>query len=330
MLRGTGLTEIKIPAGVISVGTDAFSDCKQLKRIELLGYVSSSKSVADDYVYNNTELIVKKDDYDKYASSKEWSKFKNFPNPFFVYFDDDSKLDNGSYKAEWAHYKRSLDVPTDYITLCLPYDIRLSDVEGFDEVYVSSGLALYRGSDLIVLLDKKDIDNDVVKARTPMFIKKTSGVESTVIVNDNEFAVDDNTYVNDAPAKLKVYDWDGTSGLMKQNTSIDVRFGGTVSSIPTIDNALTLGRGGVFGKSTSIGAYRSYLTLRNNAPQKVGKVMLDIDGETTGIEGLVTAEPAAGNNYVYTVNGTLVNTTGQTAGLAKGVYIKNNKKIVVK
>ena len=108
-----------------------------------------------------------------------------------------------------------------------------------------------------------------------------------------------------------------------------MRFGGTVSCIPTIDNALTLGSGGVFGKSTSISAYRSYLTLANTAAQKVGKVLLDIDGETTGVEGLVPVESTTGNNYVYTVNGTLVNTTGQTAGLAKGVYIKNNKKIVV-
>ena len=349
----TSLSEVTISEGLDSIETRAFSNCTslksitlpnslsyilmafekcpQLRRIEMLGDVPEVFNVvADDEVYNNAELIVKKSYYENYLKSSAWTKFKNFPNPYIVYFDDNGKLDNDTYKAGYAHYERSLDVPVDYITLCLPYDIQLSDVEGFDEVYVPSGLALYKGTDLLVLLDKKDIATDVVAARTPMFIKKTSGVESTVIVNHNEFTVDDNTYVNDEPAKLKVYDWDGTSGLMKQNTSIDVRFGGTVSSIPAIDNALTLGSGGVFGKSSSISAYRSYLTLASNAVQKVGKVSIGIDGETTGIEGLVSVGSSAGNNYVYTVNGTLVNTTGETAGLAKGVYIINNKKIVVK
>ena len=34
-------------------------------------------------------------------------------------------------------------------------------------------------------------------------------------LTDNIEKIGSNTYVNDAPSKLKVYDWDGTSGLMK-------------------------------------------------------------------------------------------------------------------
>lgn len=56
-------------------------------------------------------------------------------------------------------------------------------------------------------------------------------------------------------------------------------------------------------------------------------------GPTTAIKGVETVPSAdasgAAGKYVYAIDGKLVNTTGNIEGLAKGIYVKNGKKIVV-
>lgn len=53
------------------------------------------------------------------------------------------------------------------------------------------------------------------------------------------------------------------------------------------------------------------------------------DGQTTYIDG-VTVRPTQAPAGVYTLNGQLVSRDGKTAGLAKGIYVVNGKKVVVK
>ena len=52
------------------------------------------------------------------------------------------------------------------------------------------------------------------------------------------------------------------------------------------------------------------------------------DGSTTGISNVSTADGTVGDGRVYTLGGQYVGTTAE--GLQPGVYIRNNKKIVIK
>ena len=54
-------------------------------------------------------------------------------------------------------------------------------------------------------------------------------------------------------------------------------------------------------------------------------------GELTGIRNIkAEAEATAAAGGLYDLNGRLVNTSGSTDGLQKGIYIVGGKKVIVK
>ena len=55
----------------------------------------------------------------------------------------------------------------------------------------------------------------------------------------------------------------------------------------------------------------------------------NINGKTTGIQAATATKPAISGN-IYSIDGRLVRrNASSTAGLSKGVYVYNGKKIVV-
>ena len=57
---------------------------------------------------------------------------------------------------------------------------------------------------------------------------------------------------------------------------------------------------------------------------------LEDDSETTGVKMIsIPVENKQGDN-VYTIDGRLINNTGDIEGLPSGIYIKNHQKIYVK
>lgn len=86
------------------------------------------------------------------------------------------------------------------------------------------------------------------------------------------------------------------------------------------------------GDNATINAFHAYLDLNLTDEQAAKPILLAIDGETTGINA---ATIAAGSNEavkVYNLQGCLVATAKSMDDLhlASGVYIVNNKKVVVK
>lgn len=54
-------------------------------------------------------------------------------------------------------------------------------------------------------------------------------------------------------------------------------------------------------------------------------------GVVSSINGLETPNPTVRNSqYIYDLNGRLVRNNGSDDGLAKGIYIRNGKKMVIK
>ena len=85
-----------------------------------------------------------------------------------------------------------------------------------------------------------------------------------------------------------------------------------------------------FGSNATIGAFRAYFTLSN--PNNAAAINFTLDnGETTDIAGLNEALGIVKPANVYNLNGQVVRANATSLeGLAKGIYLFNGKKYVVK
>jgi len=81
------------------------------------------------------------------------------------------------------------------------------------------------------------------------------------------------------------------------------------------------------GEGTGEGDYLTFFDETSGA-----KSFHSVFGEEGFVTGLEEVEVVAGkdNHVIYGLNGTVASRNGSTEGLAKGVYIRNGKKIVVK
>ena len=62
---------------------------------------------------------------------------------------------------------------------------------------------------------------------------------------------------------------------------------------------------------------------------QIGNVTIE-EGTATGITNVLSADNAETDGKVYTIDGRLVRTDGSLEGLARGIYIKDGKKYVVR
>ena len=53
-------------------------------------------------------------------------------------------------------------------------------------------------------------------------------------------------------------------------------------------------------------------------------------GGVTGIEGIEGVVSSKNSQKLYDLNGRLIRSNGNTEGLAKGIYIVNGKKVVIR
>ena len=91
------------------------------------------------------------------------------------------------------------------------------------------------------------------------------------------------------------------------------------------NNTLTLRK---VGEGATIGTFRAYFTLANDQDAK--EISFKFEDELTAIKD-INVEDAAKVNNIYSIDGKLVKANAtSTNGLAKGVYIINGKKYIVK
>lgn len=85
----------------------------------------------------------------------------------------------------------------------------------------------------------------------------------------------------------------------------------------------------------SIKGFRSWLDASEVPAKTLAKLSFSFngvqDGGVTAIDGVEISNPATPfSQNVYDLNGRIVNTKGNVDGLAKGIYIVNGKKVVIK
>lgn len=124
------------------------------------------------------------------------------------------------------------------------------------------------------------------------------------------------------------------------DTEIEERFGkrpkfgyfyGVYSKHFIPENGIFLS-GNKFWYSTGISVikgYRAYFTLTDNIDFSSGlNINVNIDGDATAVEGLTTSTRIDDN--VYTISGVNLGKNVDTKKLQPGMYIVNNKKVIVK
>ena len=196
-----------------------------------------------------------------------------------------------------------------------------------------------------------DLTNDATKVVEPgkLYIMKPSK-DANVQTGSYTKKIDDNTSITvDAPyytinnitLKPQTFDqtFEFTPDVAHTAEDGDIKFCGTYlsSGENTIVPAGSFGLGANDGKwyhsvsDLPIKGFRCWIATQKDAAAKVSFSIDDEDmGVVTAIEGIETAPILRTQDAVYTLSGQKVRSSQSLKGLPKGIYIINNKKVIVK
>ena len=266
----------------------------------------------------------------------EWSLFKK-PEEIRLTDTQCSIANQGYCPIGNFSYSRTQIKSGSYATFCLPFDTNLSEVsDKFEAVYIPNQTALLNPDGKLILLLQKYDKNASLAAGQAVVVKLKSGVTDIAFSNNKLMMVESDAMQNSEPTSLHVFDWNGNSGALLENTDVKVSFGGTLTSMTGKGSEYeTFNSNGSFGptKSGVVKAFRAYVLKENAAANsKIKSISLGLedDSETTGVKMIsIPVENKQGDD-VYTIDGRLINNTGDIEGLPSGIYIKNHQKIYVK
>ena len=344
--RCTSLKSVILSSNTKFIYEAPFAGCSQLKYIQCLA-LNAPTFKRTEYAaswlltglfrfeeeYDNVTLVVPQNatGYD----ANFWNKLKIPAKGCLC--DYSIELEQGIYAANDISYSRDNIKPGSYATFCLPFDTNLSEVsDAFENVYTANQTALYKPDGKLILLLQK-IDKDAsISAGQPFVAKLKDNVTEVTFCNNKLMTVDSDIMQNGTPTPLRVFDWDGTSGLLTENTDIKVSYGGALSTMTGVGSEYeTFNSNGTFGptKGGQVKAFRAYVLKEDAVTQgRVKSISFGIEGNdgTTNIETIVDSPEKNTDKMVYSIDGRLVNTTGNVIGLPSGIYIKNHQKIYVK
>lgn len=344
----SSLTSFEIPSNVKNICNSAFTGCVNLTHIVCHPMVAPFFYYDDDtspYDYTARHLC-EKELQEKITlivpleasgyTTGEWSLFKK-PDEIRLTDTQCSIASQGCCPIGNFSYSRTQMKSGSYATFCLPFDTNLSEVsDKFEAVYIPNQTALLNPDGKLILLLQKYDKNASLAAGQAVVVKLKSGVTDVAFSNNKLMMVESDAMQNSEPTSLHVFDWNGNSGALLENTDVKVSFGGTLTSMTGKGSEYeTFNSNGSFGptKSGVVKAFRAYVLKENAAANSRIKSIafgLGDDSETTGVKMIsIPVENIQGDD-VYTIDGRLINNTGDIEGLPSGIYIKNHQKIYVK
>lgn len=164
---------------------------------------------------------------------------------------------------------------------------------------------------------KKLIDNTEIKVDAPYYTINNITLKNNITATQFQYTPKDNQTADDG----------------------SITFWGTYlnSGTETMVPAGSFGLGANDGKwyhskdALPIKGFRCWIATQKNAGAKVSFSIDDEDmGVVTAIEGIETAPILRTQDAVYTLSGQKVRSSQSLEGLPKGIYIINNKKVIVK
>ena len=224
---------------------------------------------------------------------------------------------------------------TSYVTLCLPFDINVTDVAGAEKCYPVGNMMIHMPTNdasvlkFVLMLDEQS----VIKAGTPMIVKLgAEGTAQKLVATAQNVEYNANFFANPTAKSLTLRDWDGKSGFMTichelTNASI----GGVYTTTPMAEGSYSFRADGKFGIHTGdLSPYRIYLNVQPSQSASSRTMLFSIglpdDSSTTGVRIISLGDgKKTGSSAIYTLEGQRVMGTPR-----KGIYIKNGKKFSVK
>ena len=201
-------------------------------------------------------------------------------------------------------------------TICLPFTMtgNLAKAKFGDDVKFCSIKSVSDKIDNIITVNFEavDFDNDEeIEANIPYIIKTTNLYETINFTAEDAIAITPNESSNTI-SKTK-YKFIGT---LKAGTIIPA------DNLFISDNQFWYSDG-----TNTIKGFRGYFWLRDFSSASASRLLLSIDGETTGIYNISSDTGAftIEDGKIYNLNGMELDTPTK-----KGIYIQNGKKIVVK
>lgn len=350
--KGNSFSSITIPSTVTSIGENAFAESNgenygdfseltvylNYEGTDLSNYASSMFS---DFKGNLISIVVPEANGDEYLSlfSNTSVKDKVYVTRSHVSLSDaNSTVLKGYYPAGSFIYTRTLSAEEQaggYVTCALPFPIDASASEYndmFDAIY-TVGETITKKADsryylkLNNMMDKTEYEA-YVSPRYPMLLKLKSGVTEFAFKNASPMMAEGGA--REIPTTLTVKDEQGNP-----LTDYTMQLCGSKEKKTDCSDIYSFNPDGTFGKHKydALNPFRMYLKVTSNnnisANSPVFYSSINPNGGTTGINAVRT-DAAQKSALIYSIDGKLVSSNGSTAGLAKGVYIQNGKKVVVK
>ena len=253
------------------------------------------------------------------------------PEEFLVLDEDETLDDNRSLTKATMVFHRTFTTDK-WNSLILPVDMTADQVKAaFGE---KAKIARFdRLQDRWIYFDTQAENNLHIEKNVPYIIKPTKlptavnrnynvGGENTKHINGLVYTVTGIAY-DDQTTTLKHEDTENTNGM--------THYGSYENPTVVPADSYILHRSGDMVHTAvehpSIKSYRTWLRETTPSGETLQMRVEQNDGPSTGIK--VIEETAKNANAVYNVNGMRMNSSN-TDNLPKGVYIINNKKVVIK
>lgn len=235
---------------------------------------------------------------------------------------------------EYIQVNRKIGANT-WSTICLPFDMSAEQLnKAFGDDVILATFKDYTESERTRTINGIEVTNKVytinfesanltegLKANTPYIIKVSNDIENfkldkIVVTPDEDEAA---TYYRTGTPKQPV--WRGTmQGILSKRV------------IP--NHALFISNNTLYSsKNTTMKAYRCWIELDvwESLSESGSNITFMVDGEPTSIEGLTVNGKEIVDGQVYTLSGVNLGKAQDLQGkLPRGIYIVNNKKVIVK
>lgn len=252
----------------------------------------------------------------------------------FLVLDEDETLDDSRELTKATMVFHRTFTTDKWNSLILPVDMNADQVKAaFGKEAKIARFDHLKDNWIYFSPVEPDADGNMLKANIPYIIKPTkepdyvnrnynvgSGKEKHI---DGPVYTVTGIYYGGQPTEMKCND---------TGSSINTRmthYGSYVyrQEVPAKSYMLSKGKMVHTSKVHNVKSYRSWLEETTPSEKTLQLIVSDSDNSTTGIK--VIEEAPQNANAVYNVNGMRMNSSN-TDNLPKGVYIINNKKVVIK
>ncbi|MBQ2778576.1 MAG: leucine-rich repeat domain-containing protein [Bacteroidaceae bacterium] len=305
-----GLTSIEIPSSVTSIGNSAFYNCSGLTSIEIPEGVTSIRPNAFSGCYGLTSIVSHIAAENLFAPGD--NAFNGIDNDACTLYVPAGAKSTYAATEQWK----------DFTNIVETYDLTVT-AAGYATLYlgtaveIPAGVEAYTAARIEGDLLKMQAVEDVIPANTAVIIKAEEGNYTFIPSNETPDAIEGNllrgtlidTYIKPASAQTAyvLSKVDGIVGMYRAKLKADGTFKNNANRVYMLLGEINVGEGD--------------LDTSNPGGQLSNGYRFDFSG-TTAIESVET-ESAAPAVY-YDLSGRRVENP------AKGIYIVNGKKVLVK